>query len=236
MKKGLRAKLFAFALALCLCTTMVTPAFAASGRYNSSGNRWSFSNWWNNRWNHDDDNTSDSNKSDSSETKLKLVEDQSTVAEGTELRASTYEVENTDAASNTSTIKYFPVTMYNYDTNTINKATHNAEAAKASANGQNSISSWDGMYFSGGNPGNSASDSKYDTSAYLGDNTGKVGKKSYSTENYANWNRWSGNISGYTGGNYIYSGLVENNLDKSNNIVFTKTEPGLFRSDDTTNN
>ena len=55
MKKGLRAKLFAFALALCLCTTMVTPAFAASGRYNSSGNRWSFSNWWNNRWNHDDD-------------------------------------------------------------------------------------------------------------------------------------------------------------------------------------
>lgn len=70
MKKGLRAKLFAFALALCLCTTMVTPAFAASGRYNSSGNRWSFSNWWNNRWNHDDDNTSDSNKSDSSETKL----------------------------------------------------------------------------------------------------------------------------------------------------------------------
>ena len=31
MKKGLRAKLFAFALALCLCTTMVTPAFAASG-------------------------------------------------------------------------------------------------------------------------------------------------------------------------------------------------------------
>ena len=235
MKKGLRAKLFAFALALCLCTTMVTPAFAASGRYNSSGNRWSFSNWWNNRWNHDDDNTSDSNKSDSSETKLKLVEDQSTVAEGTELRASTYEVENTDAASNTSTIKYFPVTMYNYDTKTINKATHNAEAAKASANGQSSISSWDGLYFSGGNPANSASDSKYDTSEYLGDNTGKAGKKSYSTENYANWNRWSGNISGYTGGNYIYSGLVEKSLDNSNNIVFTKTEPGLFRSDDTTN-
>lgn len=235
MKKGLRAKLFAFALALCLCTTMVTPAFAASGRYNSSGNRWSFSNWWNNRWNHDDDNTSDSNKSDSSETKLKLVEDQSTVAEGTELRASTYEVENTDAASNASTIKYFPVTMYNYDTNTINTATHNAEAAKASENGQNSISSWDGMYFSGGNP-IIDKNNKYNTSAYLGDNTGTAGKKSYSTENYANWNRWSGNISGYTCGNYIYSGLVEKSLDNSNNIVFTKTEPGLFRSNDTTNN
>ena len=236
MKKGLRVKLFAFALALCLCTTMVTPAFAASGRYNSFGNRWSFSNWWNNRWNHDDDNTSDSNKSDSSETKLKLVEDQSTVAEGTELRASTYEVENTDAVSNTSTIKYFPVTMYNYDTKKINKATHNAEAAKAYANEEDSISSWDGMYFSGGNPVNGASNSKYNTSAYLGDNIGKAGKKSYSTETYAKWNYWGADVknAGYTG-NYICSGLVEKSLDKSNNIVFTNTEPGLFRSDDTTN-
>ena len=216
---------------------MVTPAFAASGRYNSSGNRWSFSNWWNNRWNHDDDNTSDSNKSDSSETKLKLVEDQSTVAEGTELRASTYEVENTDAASNASTIKYFPVTMYNYDTKKINTATHNAEAAKASENGQSSISSWDGMYFSGGNPVNGASNSKYDTSEYLGDNTGKAGNKNYSTKTYAKWNYWGANVKNadYTG-NYICSGLVEESLDTSNNIVFTNTEPGLFRSDDTTNN
>lgn len=236
MKKGLRAKLFAFALALCLCTTMVTPAFAASGRYNSSGNRWSFSNWWNNRWNHDDDNTSDSNKSDSSETKLKLVEDQSTVAEGTELRASTYEVENTEAASNASAIKYFPVTMYNYDTATINKATHNAEAAKAYANGKDSISSWNGLYFSGGNPVNGAGNSKYNQSDYLGDNAGTASGKTYRTTNYAEWNYWGANVknAGYTG-NYICSGLVKENLDKSNNIVFTKTEPGMFLSDDTTN-
>lgn len=237
MKKGLRAKLFAFALALCLCTTMVTPAFAASGRYNSSGNRWSFSNWWNNRWNHDDDNTSDSNKSDSSETKLKLVEDQSTVAEGTELRASTYEVENTDAASNASTIKYFPVTMYNYDTATINKATHNAEAAKAYANGKDSISSWNGLYFSSGNPVKGAGNdqySKYNRSEYLGNNAGTAGGREYSTKTYAKWNYWGKKDDGYTG-NYICSGLVKENLDKSNNIVFTKTEPGLFRSDDTTN-
>lgn len=236
MKKGLRAKLFAFALALCLCTTMVTPAFAASGRYNSSGNRWSFSNWWNNRWNHDDDNTSDSNKSDSSETKLKLVEDQSTVAEGTELRASTYEVENTDAASNTSTIKYFPVTMYNYDTATINRATHNAEAAKAYANEEDSISSWKGLYFSSGNPVKGAGDDKYrkyNQSQYLGDNVGTARGKTYRAEKYAKWNYWGANA-GYTG-NYICSGLVEKSLDNSNNIVFTNTEPGLFRSDDTTN-
>ncbi len=239
MKKGLRAKLFAFALALCLCTTMVTPAFAASGRYNSSGNRWSFSNWWNNRWNHDDDNTSDSNKSDSSETKLKLVEDQSTVAEGTELRASTYKVENTDAASNASTIKYFPVTMYNYDTKKINKATHNAEAAKADANNQQSIDTWKGLYFSSGNPVKGAGNDqyrKYNRSEYLGDNAGTAGGREYSTETYAKWNYWGANVknAGYTG-NYICSGLVEKSLDKSNNIVFTNTEPGLFRSDDTTN-
>lgn len=239
MKKGLRAKLFAFALALCLCTTMVTPAFAASGRYNSFGNRWSFSNWWNNRWNHDDDNTSDSNKSDSSETKLKLVEDQSTVAEGTELRASTYEVENTDAAGNASTIKYFPVTMYNYDTATINKATHNAEAAKAYENNQQSIDIWNGLYFSSGNPVNGAYNDKYrkyNQSQYLGDNAGTASGKTYRTTNYAEWNYWGANVknAGYTG-NYICSGLVEKSLDKSNNIVFTNTEPGLFRSDDTTN-
>ena len=145
-------------------------------------------------------------------------------------------MENTDAASNTSTIKYFPVTMYNYDTKKINKATHNAEAAKAYANEEDSISSWDGMYFSGGNPVNGASNSKYNTSAYLGDNIGKAGKKSYSTETYAKWNYWGADVknAGYTG-NYICSGLVEKSLDKSNNIVFTNTEPGLFRSDDTTN-
>lgn len=237
MKKGLRAKLFAFALALCLCTTMVTPAFAASGRYNSSGNRWSFSNWWNNRWNHDDDNTSDSNKSDSSETKLKLVEDQSTVAEGTELRASTYEVENTDAASNASTIKYFPVTMYNYNTKKINKATHNAEAAKAYENHQQSIDTWKGLYFSSGNPVKGAGNDqyrKYNQSEYLGNNSGTAGEKEYHTQTYAKWNYWGKKDDGYTG-NYICSGLVEKSLDNSNNIVFTNTEPGLFRSDDTTN-
>lgn len=236
MKKGLRVKLFAFALALCLCTTMVTPAFAASGRYNSFGNRWSFSNWWNNRWNHDDDNTSDSNKSDSSETKLKLVEDQSTVAEGTELRASTYEVENTDAASNASTIKYFPVTMYNYDTATINKATHNAEAAKAYEDHKD-IDTWKGLYFSSGNPVKGAGNdqySKYNRSEYLGNNAGTAGGREYSTKTYAKWNYWGKKDDGYTG-NYICSGLVEKSLDNSNNIVFTNTEPGLFRSDDTTN-
>lgn len=320
MKKSSRARLLTFVLALCLCTTMVTPAFAAGGRHSSSsGSRWSFSSWWNGWWNRGDDNTSNSDKSDtSSEPELKLVEDQSTVAEGTELRASTYAVESDDdaAANGTTDVKYFPVTMYNYDTAKINTATHNAEAAQANKENKDSIDTWEGIYFSSGNPIKGSG--TYDKAAYLGDNTGTVklsesttsyepvevyyaqnnrytnytsggyytdkkgteevtritctrsydrwnqtytytwtingeslgssssnlitlykktttDSKTYTSTTYANWNKWGGNVTNATG-NYIYSGLVEDKLDKTNNIVFTKTEPGLFRSDDTTNN
>lgn len=325
MKKSSRARLLTFVLALCLCTTMVTPAFAAGGRHSSSsGSRWSFSSWWNGWWNRGDDNTSNSDKSDSSsEPELKLVEDQSTVTEGTDLRASTYAVTSDDAATNdatedTDTVKYFPVTLYDYDTKTINTATHNAEAEKAYNNGETTIDTWEGIYFSSGNPVNGGG--TYDKAAYLGDNTGTVklsestpiydevpvsydsyyneysdyenndyytdntGKtlvetlsckrewsrsdwaytytwtvngtslekstsklitlykktttdsKTYTSTAYANWNKWGGNVTDATAtGNYIYSGLVEDKLDKTNNIVFTKTEPGLFRSDDTNN-
>lgn len=150
MKKGLRAKLLAFALALCLCTTMVTPALAANGWRSNSGNRWSISNWWNNRWNHgNDNNTSNSDKSDSSsEPKLTLVEDQSTVAEGTNLRASTYAVDanSSDITADTDTVKYFPVTMYNYNQNTYNTALRNKEASEANKNGT-TLDKWKGLYF-----------------------------------------------------------------------------------------
>lgn len=150
MKKGLRAKLLAFALALCLCTTMVTPALAANGWRSNSGNRWSISNWWNNRWNHgNDNNTSNSDKSDSSsEPKLTLVEDQSTVAEGTNLRASTYAVDanSSDITADTDTVKYFPVTMYNYDQDTYNAALRNKETADAEAN-STTLEKWKGLYF-----------------------------------------------------------------------------------------
>lgn len=92
------------------------------------------------------------------------------------------------------------------------------------------------LYFSSGNPVKGAGNDqyrKYNRSEYLGNNAGTAGGRNYSTENYAKWNYWGANA-GYTG-NYICSGLVEKSLDNSNNIVFTNTEPGLFRSDDTTN-
>ena len=94
---------------------------------------------------------------------LTLVENQSTVSEGTALRASTYTLSSasgmnasedgalkfsnvTPLAATQSTLKYFPVTMYNYDKTTINNATHQVEVD----NGLGNI--WNGIYFNDGNP------------------------------------------------------------------------------------
>ena len=52
----------------------------------------------------------------------------------------------------TSTIVYYPVTLYNYDQTTINNATHQTEmdAAKSSADGIESLTQWNGIYFGSG--------------------------------------------------------------------------------------
>lgn len=94
---------------------------------------------------------------------LTLVENQSTVSEGTALRASTYTLSSasgmnasedgalkfsnvTPLAATQSTLKYFPVTMYNYDKTTINNATHQVEVDNGLGN------TWNGIYFNDGNP------------------------------------------------------------------------------------
>lgn len=94
---------------------------------------------------------------------LTLVENQSTVSEGTALRASTYTLSSasgtnasedgalkfsnvTPLAATPSTFKYFPVTMYNYDKTTINNATHQVEVDNGLGN------TWNGIYFNDGNP------------------------------------------------------------------------------------
>ena len=91
-------------------------------------------------------------QSDSSdEATMTLVEDETTVSEGTELRASTYaltpaaDTPTTYAGTNT-TRKYFPVTLYNYDKTTINNATHQVEVDNGLGN------TWNGIYFNDGNP------------------------------------------------------------------------------------
>ncbi len=60
---------------------------------------------------------------------LTVVESPDTVDNGDALRASTYALGDTAAplADGNSTWKYFPVTMYDYDTDVINNVTHGLE-------------------------------------------------------------------------------------------------------------
>lgn len=88
---------------------------------------------------------------------MTLVEDETTVEEGAELRASTYALTPaadtpTTYAGTTTTLKYFPVTLYDYDKETFNQALHKIEvdAALASESGIRSLTKWNGIYFGNG--------------------------------------------------------------------------------------
>lgn len=129
---------------------------------------------------------------------LTLIEDETTVEEGTELRASTYSLSNasTYAANDSTTLKYFPVTMYNYDTTTINNATHQVEVDNGLGN------TWNGIYFNDGNP--SAERYTYSTG----------GEVSYTstTVNYSNNNNYNTYINSdyyvdVNGTKYLVTGL-----------------------------
>lgn len=62
--------------------------------------------------------------------------------------ATTYAGNNNSSnyAGTSTTLKYFPVTMYNYDKTTINNATHQVEVDNDLGN------TWNGIYFNDGNP------------------------------------------------------------------------------------
>lgn len=318
MKHGKMTKWIAVVLVCCMSLSIAMPAGAAgrSVTINSdSMNQWK--NFWKDFFgsitsgssgntdsdtNTDDGNTdADSNTGNTGDSNgaMTLVEDDTTVSEGTALRASTYVLSNgaTTYANSTTTLKYFPVTLYNYQSNgkSINDATHQLELDNASGNATieyvettvtlssdnsayanngyyvlvdenyhevtsivrntnnnrytwtisysggsvrtnrswystmsytlytqetvNGISKWEGIYF-GGN----------DWGAKVG------GSDTYNgvTATYANWNKWTGNftVSGQTThGNKTYSGLVESKLDANKNIIFTKTEAGIFTND-----
>lgn len=128
---------------------------------------------------------SGSGSESNSDASLTLIEDETTVEEGTELRASTYALSSSStpsAQSDSTTLKYFPVTLYDYDKTTINNATHQVEVN----NGQ--VSTWNGIYFSNGAP--AAESYTYST----------TGGYTYSstTVRYDSW----GNYSKYTNGGY----------------------------------
>lgn len=102
---------------------------------------------------------------------MTVVEDETTVENGEMLRAATYaltvaetgaEDEEEDSAaeeSTSTTLKYFPITMYDYDTSTINNATMAKEQAGAAI--------YEGIYFSDGSPEYQATTNAGDKSAFV---------------------------------------------------------------------
>lgn len=151
MKQFKWRKLAAVLLVVCLSVGMVTPASAAglfsSGR--SSGLLGSLTDRWNNLWNsifggaQEEEPAEDAGNTESGD--LTLVEDETTVTEGTDLRASTYDLQ---LMAGGNTLKYFPVTLYNYG-NTYNKAMHQYEVD----NKTYSANTWNGIYFGGNGHG-----------------------------------------------------------------------------------
>lgn len=246
-------------------------------------------------------------------TELELVSDETTVSDATELRASTYRVADNRAQS----VVYFPVTMFNYDKNTINNLILTEEAEAAATSGQYEVDYWKGLYFSGGNPTDTTSASNQlplskevqldetqivykgveveynwrgDYSAYTrgshyldrqGENvvtdisctynwlnrnyTWTVNNQTQASHTstitlyyaeqsdtvtvtsggYAGYDYWTGNgnagnnpDTGVTTSNstrgYLYSGLVEDELDANGNIQITVPDGGIFDVNDTT--
>lgn len=230
MKHSRFRKPMAFLLALMLCVTMVSPAFAAritlpgSSSSSSYSWRWDWNSILDKIFGKGNDNTTDTDTSeDTSDLELTLIEDETTVAEGTQLRASTYTATPADAgveplAGESTTLKYFPVTMYNYDKTTINNATHQAEVDGGLGN------TWNGIYFNDGSP-------KAESYTY---STGGEGSTATTASlSYAAWNWWNKNKGNNNYGQYTYSGLVESTLTANKDITFTKPDGGIFNSDAT---
>lgn len=145
MKRKKRSRFLA--LFLVLCMLIPNTAYAARG---GKGNK---------RNNNQNDTvqsstSTDTSSSSSTETELAVVENQDTVENGDMLRAATYELTTTslddgvaataDTDDGSTTLKYFPVTMYDYVTDTINTATMAKE--------ESGMSVYNGIYFNDGSP------------------------------------------------------------------------------------
>lgn len=226
MKHGKFKRVLALALVLCLTLSLMTTASAARAGQ-SSGPSWSLSQLIQkikDKIQSTETQPSEDTGSTSSGT-MTLLEDESTVAEGTELRASTYNLTNDNVSllADNTTLKYFPVTLYNYDKTTINNATHQVEVDNGLGN------TWNGIYFNDGNP--SAESYTYSTGGEA--STGSTATTARLP--YADWNHWDKSYSKKQNnyGQYTYSGLVEPTLTANKDITFTKPDGGIFNSDAT---
>ena len=151
-------KLAAVLLVVCLSVGMVTPASAAGlfSSSRSSGLLGSLTDRWNNLWNsifggaQEEEPAEDAGNTETETGDLTLVEDETTVTEGTDLRASTYSLQL--LAGGTEDLKYFPVTLYNYG-DAYNDAMHRYEV-----DNHTYTSTWNGIYFGGNGHGATTND------------------------------------------------------------------------------
>lgn len=195
-------KVLALCLALCLSVSMALPSYAWGSRGSSGKNSRTKSKNQTSQTSQTSQNRNRNQfwqQSDSSgDTVMTLVEDETTVSEGAELRASTYALtpaSTYDAGimplADSTTLKYFPVTLYNYDETTINNATHQVEVGNGLGN------TWNGIYFNDGNP--TAKSYTYSTGDYT----------STTVKYWDNYNKYINN--GYyvdvNGTKYLVTGL-----------------------------
>lgn len=146
MKK--RMKILALSMAVAMtCTCM--PVNASTGNDIPYSSAFSFTGWMSDLWNRitGNDDKKEETSSDSTPVELQVIESEDTVENGDMLRASTYAVEPGTSSRAAEEIRYFDVTMYNYDTDTINQATHKAEVEAGTA-----VDEWTGLYFNNGTP------------------------------------------------------------------------------------
>lgn len=190
MKNNKHRKIIALLLVLCMCVATAVPVSAA-GFYSAGTSSFtkSFTSGWTDFWNRlfgGSNSGADNETTDGGDdSELTLVEDETTVEESTELRASTYALTSansisTYASTGATTLKYFPVTLYDYDTTTINNATHQVEVNNGLGN------TWNGIYFSNGSP--AAESYTYSTT---GGYTYFSTTVSYSSSGYSNYTNGS---------------------------------------------
>lgn len=160
MKKQFGIRSLALLMSVCMLTSNVSAKNFGGNRNSSKGN---------NRPNTHEQTQVSETPNDSSSTMI-LIEDESSVENGEMLRASTYVLTSSDSenavtyastddatSENSTVLKYFPVTLYDYDANTINAATQALDGT----------SYFEGIYFNNGSPTSGATTEGVDLSEFV---------------------------------------------------------------------
>lgn len=219
MKQFKWRKLAAVLLVVCLSVGMVTPASAAGlfSSSRSSGLLGSLTDRWNNLWNsifggtQEEEPAEDAGNTESGD--LTLVEDETTVTEGTDLRASTYSLEL--LAGRKEDLKYFPVTLYNYD-DAYNNAMHQYEV-----DNRTYTSTWNGIYFGGNGHG---ANTNHEDSFSLGAAAGyQVASPTYSQILDRDRTRWQTTDYFYKVGSKYYPLMAKRSSEGWWNTTYTYT-------------